>query len=139
MAPGLRQRAGELYTVLSELYSNALDHGVLGLDSALKDSPQGFGRYYALRAERLAELTDARIRFEIEHQPDDDGGELHIRVIDSGTGFPHDDWQQQRAALANERKFCGRGIPLLARLCESLHYQGSGNDVTALYRWRPGG
>ncbi len=33
---GLRTQSGALYSVLAELYSNALEHGVLGLDSSLK-------------------------------------------------------------------------------------------------------
>ena len=34
-----------LFTVLTELYVNALDHGILGLSSKLKDSPDGFRLY----------------------------------------------------------------------------------------------
>lgn len=39
----------ELFTVLSELYNNALEHGVLELDSALKQSDAGFFAYFARR------------------------------------------------------------------------------------------
>jgi CheY-like chemotaxis protein/anti-sigma regulatory factor (Ser/Thr protein kinase) len=133
--PGLRRRAGELYTVLSELYSNALEHGVLGLDSSLKATPRGFAEYYALRAQRLAALEDARIRFEFRHEPGPLGGELAIRVVDSGPGFDHRGWQE-RSLQAAGGELCGRGIPLLAQLCASIEYGGRGNEVTALYRWR---
>ena len=36
--PGLRPHSGKIYTILAELYSNALEHGVLSLDSGLKDN-----------------------------------------------------------------------------------------------------
>jgi CheY-like chemotaxis protein len=39
---GLHEHRERLFTVLAELFSNALEHGVLGLRSTLKDSPQGF-------------------------------------------------------------------------------------------------
>jgi CheY-like chemotaxis protein len=35
--PALRVRGGVIFTVLSELYTNALDHGVMGLSSVVKD------------------------------------------------------------------------------------------------------
>lgn len=38
---GLREQSGALYSVMAELYSNALEHGVLGLDSRLKRDAQG--------------------------------------------------------------------------------------------------
>lgn len=37
---GLRDQGGALYTVLAELYSNALEHGVLGLDSSSRATPR---------------------------------------------------------------------------------------------------
>jgi hypothetical protein len=45
---GLKPYTNTLNTILAELYSNALEHGLLGLDSSLKNSAQGFARYYAL-------------------------------------------------------------------------------------------
>src|SRR5690625_7419383 len=46
---GLRSHSGTLYTVISELYSNALENGVLALDSSLKDNKEGLIDYYELR------------------------------------------------------------------------------------------
>jgi hypothetical protein len=45
-----------IYMVLAELFFNALDHGLLKLDSRLKETPQGFGEYYSQRTKRLADL-----------------------------------------------------------------------------------
>jgi hypothetical protein len=58
---GLQEHREQLYAVLMELFSNALDHGLLGLDSALKQTPEGFVRYYERpRLRSLAGLRAAR-------------------------------------------------------------------------------
>ena len=66
--PGLRGMGGQLFTVLSELYSNGLEHGILKLDSSLKSSPAGFAEYYGLRQERLDQLTEGTIRIHMKHE-----------------------------------------------------------------------
>jgi hypothetical protein len=38
-----------IFSVLSEMLSNAIDHGLLGLDSKLKEDPEGFHQYYCRR------------------------------------------------------------------------------------------
>ena len=55
-----------LYMVFSELISNALDHGVLKLNSLLKDGPNGFEAFMALRQERLASLRDGFVDVAVE-------------------------------------------------------------------------
>jgi two-component system, HptB-dependent secretion and biofilm response regulator len=46
---GLHAHRERLYTILAELFANALEHGLLGLNSALKQTPQGFVAYYTAR------------------------------------------------------------------------------------------
>jgi hypothetical protein len=70
----LRPRGGALYTVLAELYSNALEHGLMGLDSRLKCDAEGFARYYAERRERLQNLSHGFVRFHLDLAPHGDGG-----------------------------------------------------------------
>ncbi|MEX1033581.1 MAG: fused response regulator/phosphatase [Cellvibrionaceae bacterium] len=130
--PGLRSHSGSLYTILAELYSNALEHGVLNLDSALKQSSEGFAEYYNLRAQRLRNARRGYIRFHLSHDSREEGGRLLIRVVDSGDGFNHQLWiEDQRQG----RGYSGRGIPLIRNMCESLHYRGKGNEVEVVYRW----
>ena len=129
---GLQEHREQLYAVLMELFSNALDHGLLRLDSALKQTPEGFIRYYELRKQRLAELDHGCIRLEIEHAPEGTGGLLRFTVEDDGAGF---DYAEVFAPLQENRSFFGRGIPLLRSICDRLEYSGSGNHVQALYRW----
>jgi len=133
--PGLRQHSGSLYTILSELYANALEHGLLRLDSRLKASPEGFARYYEQRRERLARLDSGTIRFELSHQSEDQGGRLTIRVRDSGPGFEH---KPDSAKQSNDSGFWGRGLALVENLCDSVHYLGQGNDVEAVFSWHTG-
>jgi len=47
----------QLQLVLSEVITNAIEHGVLCLDSTLKDAPDGFDLYALERQKRLASLS----------------------------------------------------------------------------------
>ena len=130
--PGLRSHSGNLYTILAELYSNALEHGVLGLDSSWKQTPEGFARYYEERKKRVNALEEGYVQFRLDHQVQAEGGALTIRVSDSGAGFQHE------ANINNNHKsegYSGRGIPLINTLCDSLRYIGNGNQVEAVFRW----
>ena len=118
----------ELFTVLSELYNNALEHGVLELDSALKQSDDGFFEYFTLREEKLSVLEVASIVISAEYQPDENT--LAIRIKDSGSGFK----QQHMSKLENVEKSYGRGISLVKELCESIEYTNKGNTVDVVFK-----
>jgi anti-sigma regulatory factor (Ser/Thr protein kinase) len=133
---GLKPYVNTLNTILAELYSNALEHGLLHLDSALKNSAQGFAKYYALRHERLNELTEGFIRFDIKHEPTDNGGRLTLQVTDSGQGF-----QVAQTHLVNENEnslinYHGRGIRLIETLCQRLEFIAPGNSVIVEFDWQ---
>ncbi len=132
--PGLRQSSSVLYTVLSELYNNALEHGVLKLSSEMKSSGAGFAEYYRLRKEKLAELTDAFLLFEFQHQLMEEGGLLIITVTDSGDGFQPRD---PMASLPEEKitQYFGRGLSLVASIAERVEVLPPGNRVRVSFRW----
>jgi CheY-like chemotaxis protein len=130
--PGLRPHSGTLYTVLAELYSNALEHGVIGLDSSLKADPRGFADYYQKLEAALQELTDGFVEFTFEHRPTEDGGSLYLKVKDSGAGF---EYENGVTAESSDGNLHGRGIPLIRNLCEKIHYMDSGNAVEAEFLW----
>jgi anti-sigma regulatory factor (Ser/Thr protein kinase) len=132
--PGLRQHSGTLYTVLAELFSNALEHGVIGLNSNLKADPTGFGEYYTRRQEALVELHDGFVNFSFEHIPTKQGGLLRMNVEDSGAGFEYSN--ESHESELKEENFHGRGIPLIKSLCRDFRYKGSGNEVEAIFEWR---
>ena len=129
---GLHEFRSKLFTIISELFSNALDHGILGLNSKTKATPDGFMKYYQQREERLSALTDDWIRVTISNKPVEKGGELTIHIEDSGPGF---DYTKSGETLEANQGFSGRGIPLVRNLCKELNYKGSGNEVIALFQW----
>ena len=133
--PGLRSHSGSIYTVLAELFSNALDHGILGLDSKLKMSPEGFARYYGLRAERLDKLVEDWVRFDIDHKPEGAGGVITLRVEDSGPGFDYSKYVGK--SLEDNTGFSGRGIPLLMKMCKRVRFNETGSAVEVEYHWIP--
>lgn len=130
--PTLRSKSGELYTLMAELFSNAFEHGVLGLSSELKQGPDGFTKYYTERTRAMAEMVEGSVEFVFDHEPTEKGGQLLIRVEDSGKGFDY------KSNIGNEFKsqgYSGRGIPLIRTLCESIEYKGDGNIVEVLIKW----
>lgn len=136
--PGLRTRGGEIYTLLSELYNNALEHGVLQLPSEWKHSADGFGKYYSERQSRLARVDGHYIRFSLQHTPKPGGGRLRVVCEDSGTGF---DFRNHplvsgRADEESSPRYAGRGLMLLKRLSRSITFRGKGNHVEIVYDWK---
>lgn len=134
--PGLRQNSSVLYTVLSELFNNALEHGVLGLESSIKSSPAGFAEYYRLRKEGLEALTEASVRFEFRHETRQNGGMLTVTVVDSGQGFvPKPMMPLDGTAKVPAEQYYGRGLTLVASICESLQILPPGNRVQVQFPW----
>ena len=122
-----------LFTILTELYVNALDHGVLGLESNLKQSPEGFTQYFTERETRLGALKDGYIKILINCQPSINGGRVVIQVEDSGPGFDYNSYLSQQPA--SDTQLSGRGLALVSELCESLEYDASGTRVNASFSW----
>lgn len=131
---GLRPQGGALFTVLAELYSNALEHGVLGLDSALKSDAEGFAEYYRQRSQRLAQLNDGFVRFHLRLLPEGGGGRLVVRVEDSGPGYDGPRvLEQQRSA-----RLSGRGLTLVRQLSERCSWGEGGPGVSVEFSWSAG-
>ncbi|QOL24778.1 SpoIIE family protein phosphatase [Thalassotalea sp. LPB0316] len=126
-----------VYTILTELYINALDHGILLLDSSLKNSVEGFSQYFRLRAEKLNQAITGSIAISIDLYSFSRGGKVVIRVNDSGAGFDVESVLKQRInhAQANNQVLSGRGIELVSKLCETLSYNNFGTSVEASYLW----
>jgi CheY-like chemotaxis protein len=129
---GLRARSSELFSVLSELYSNALEHGVLGLDSAWKRDCAGFARYYQERDSRLAQLDSGFIRLHLDVSALGEGGCLRIRVEDSGAGFDAEHLLA-RAPVIDELH--GRGLRLVRELSDCSHWSMDGRTACVEFVW----
>lgn len=129
---GLESHLGALQTIVSELYANALEHGVLQLDSRMKATPEGFEAYYRERARRLAAGWPGRIMLQLGYEPlSEGGGRMHIIVRDSGSGFSERDLP---GPVGDPVRPWGRGLALVRELCESLRYGHHGSEVHAVYR-----
>ncbi len=128
---GAPSHRGRVFTLLSELFANALDHGLLELDSGIKQRKDGFAEYYREKVTRLAALTTGWIRIALEHR-NDNGQRLIIKITDSGAGFDHN---TVSSSLEGNTLYSGRGIALLRSLCESVLFQGNGNHVEVVYRY----
>jgi anti-sigma regulatory factor (Ser/Thr protein kinase) len=121
--------AGTFFLVVTELFMNALEHGVLGLSSSLKNEVDGFERYVEARQRSLQNLQKGQIVFALSYRNEQGQGVIRIQVQDSGAGFNYralgDD------GLIASRRLSGRGIALLRRFCRSVEYHGAGNKVSA--------
>lgn len=129
----LKQMSGQIYTVIAELYANALEHGVLGLSSALKATPEGFNDYYRLRQQRLEALTEGSVRIKITHKVKNEIMLFEMEMQDSGPGF---DWREPLHKQVTN-PYSGRGTTLIRAIVDQLQYYGSGNHVKASLSFLP--
>jgi hypothetical protein len=130
---GLHEHRRPLFTILTELYVNALDHGVLQLNSDLKQGEDGFTAYFHQREHRLNALTEGKIRISLRIHNLHGGGYMVIEVEDSGRGF---DFQELLPVEVSGDIFSGRGIMLVSSLCKQLNYSPPGNKAEAIYIWK---
>lgn len=128
---GLYAHKTALSLLLTELYSNALEHGVLGLESSLKDEEDGMMKYYELRQQRLAECDDANIVIRIEHKtlPAENSGELIIEITDSGEGF-----DVEALDKCEDEASHGRGLSLIRQLAQEVSLSEGGRCIRVCYR-----
>jgi CheY-like chemotaxis protein/anti-sigma regulatory factor (Ser/Thr protein kinase) len=130
----LKPHQGALFLIVSELFNNALDHGLLGLDSSTKSWIGGFEIYMQQRAERLARLEQGRIDLSFLIHQHERKALLDISINDSGPGF---DFRQLsifgEEVSEDPPRPHGRGIPLVSSLCAELVFSGRGNKAWARY------
>jgi anti-sigma regulatory factor (Ser/Thr protein kinase) len=139
VAIGVHHRS-DVFAIVRELVTNAIDHGLLGLDSELKTTQDGFMEYYRLREARLRSLRGGHITLRIARERTRAPGcdALRIAVADSGPGFDH----RKELARTNDPNCLGqgargRGIGMLRSLCVQLTYHGAGNAAEVVYLLMP--
>ncbi|MDH5778261.1 MAG: fused response regulator/phosphatase [Gammaproteobacteria bacterium] len=129
---GLHEFKEELFLILTELYLNALEYGVLGLNSLQKQDPDGFEKYYQEREKKLVGLDEGWVKIDLIHKAENNYGELQIIIEDSGKGFDCKDISTDMPSLDVR----GRGIALVKSLVKSMHYNDAGNRVEVVYECR---
>ena len=112
-------RTPKFALVFTEAFANALEHGVLRMDSALKDLPDGLQNWERLRQERLAALDQGFIR--VKATLDLPSRLAYCKITDSGSGFAE-------SALQGGSKKSGRGIALCRSLSKSFRFADSGRS-----------
>ncbi|RMF18096.1 MAG: response regulator [Gammaproteobacteria bacterium] len=125
---------GNIKVILNELFSNALEHGLLELDSALKQAEDGMIEYYRLREERLSALPRGKVSVRLALVQTEGAPAVQIQVTDTGRGFdtrPVED-RLTRHTEDSEAAF-GRGLMLVASLCRRVHFADNGRTVKVLY------
>ncbi|MEE8398905.1 MAG: SpoIIE family protein phosphatase [Desulfobacterales bacterium] len=128
----LQDQQQNIYLILAELVTNALDYGVMELDSKLKRGAEGFEKYFAIREKALSELNDGWVKLDFALFAQDKGGKLVMRVEDSGPGF---DYAAELPEAFDDASFSGRGILLVKSLCLDFSFQGNGSQAEAVYVW----
>jgi serine phosphatase RsbU (regulator of sigma subunit)/anti-sigma regulatory factor (Ser/Thr protein kinase) len=125
---GLPQRVcKKIFTGIAELVSNAIDHGLLGLNSSMKETEGNFVNYFEARQQRLQHLTHHDfVELYIEFQQDRWCSILQIEVRDSGKGYQLED------ALSNGTSlFSGRGLGLISHIFDEIEVLPPGNITRA--------
>lgn len=130
--PELSKRSSEVFMILSEMYSNALEHGILKLDSKLKTTVEGFAEYYSSRESKLQQLTEGWLKIDVKVSAINQGGCLCLTMSDSGDGYDisvidFDDFD-------HERPF-NRGLSLIHQMCKSVELSENGSKISVQYCW----
>lgn len=121
----------DIYIIISELFNNALEHGILKLDSSLKQQENGFLVFAQAKQQALSELKDGEIDIAIHHlRKADFKGQIKIIISHSGEGIRPDN-----IPSPSSKTFSGRGLTLVHSVCSDLTYSEAGTCATATYDW----
>lgn len=111
------------FTVLTELYMNALEHGVLKLESSIKEEEDGFIRFYEEKEQRILCLTEQEF-IELTIQWSDAEKILIVDISDSGSGFMACDGSSKDQVISY-----GRGLSLIDKLSSKVDIIAPGNRI----------
>lgn len=117
-----------IFLIVSEMVSNALDHGILQLQSSLKEEPEGFTRYFQEREQRLTRLTNAdAIELSLRWELTAKGAQLVVTVVDTGAGYDF-----SRKGSDENNLLSGRGLQMIKNLAQRVEIFPPGNRIEAV-------
>jgi len=130
--PALASHKGILQILLSEIYSNILDHSILGLNSDKKENAEEFSEYYKKREQKLQKLEDALIEFDFSLMADSEKQYLQMIIKDNGAGY--------KGHVVNDSDVLpyGRGLEIIHGLSESISFSDEGKTLEVLYLLQSG-
>ncbi len=129
----MRAHRETIYTVLSEMFSNAVEHGLLGLDSSMKNDVDGFAHYYAKRDSLMKNLESGMVQLEITNRMQGDSAILTMALEHNGKGFHFGKYLD--GDKNSNLKMHGRGILLMQRLGSRIRYSKRGRRVEVDFDW----
>jgi len=119
----------QVSTALTEALNNAIDHGSLELDSALRE---GSGQAYnELRQERtqIPPYSDRRVRVTEQLDPE----QITYEIRDEGPGFDLSTVPDPTDP-ENLLKASGRGLMLIRMFMDEVNFNDVGNEITMVKR-----
>ena len=126
--PNVSRHKGVLHVLLTEIYTNSLDHGILKIKSASKTDGEQFVKYYERRNVALSKLDSASINFDFNFLVKNDNQYLEIQVNDSGEGYKKED-------LKNADDIShGRGLGIISSFSEEVLISHDGSAMNILYK-----
>lgn len=119
-----------LLLLITEMFNNALEHGILKLDSTEKNTPKGFENYYQKKQIRLQELKEGYINFKFSQETSTDGEKLCVVVEDSGDGF---DANKVLNNIKENESDSIRGLKLVKSFCKHVDFNEKGNEIRVVF------
>lgn len=125
---GMEKHRSTLFLLLAEMYNNSVDHGLLNLNSDVKNEDEGFFEFYVQRQEALDNLTEGYLRLQVEHKAEFNS--IQLSITDSGKGFDAD----KVKAKLKDSDHHGRGLKLICELAKKLDYKDQGRTIIVDYQ-----
>ena len=126
--PYLSRHSGVLHVLLSEIYSNSLEHSILNFKSVDKTDDESFVEYYKKRDDALLKLEDDSIIFNFNFLVEESNHYLEIQVTDSGGGYQKEDVEKIDGMLH------GRGLNIISSFSEKVSFSEDGKTLEILYK-----
>lgn len=121
----LRENKGVIYTLLMEMFTNALDHGVLGLYGKEKSTSEEFDFFYKEKEKRLKELSGSYIDVWVSYEPDNIEPLLKIKMAHNGNEF-----DITTSASSTDDALHGRGLELIDAISKDMLYSDNGRCLS---------
>ena len=119
----------QITTALTESFSNAIDHGNLELDSALRESAGDEFRQIGIERTKIAPYCDRRVFVTMQLA----GDEVQYVVRDEGSGFDPSTLPDPTDP-ENLLKASGRGLLLVRTFMDEVSFNETGNEITMTKR-----
>jgi anti-sigma regulatory factor (Ser/Thr protein kinase) len=126
----LRDLRGRFRTALQEAVMNAMVHGNLGLDSQLRNGPDGLAASHAVIESLLARPAVARRAIRVDAIWNTTM--LSVMVRDNGSGFARSELELSAAPPSD--KHHGRGLFILETFCDRVALLHGGSTIRLGFR-----